>query len=126
MNQTDPLDKILDDLIPSNGLTITQGGIENEDMTLVGRHLWKTKKAEAKAAIQAEIDKAEKSAMLRQRHYDQKLIAKAVREARLEVANNIWRKYEEQYPDDTETAAWLRSFVVAENITPQHFKEDGE
>lgn len=52
------------------------------------------------------------------------IIHKACNQARIETANFIWQSYNEQYPDDkAKLDAWLRSFVIAENINANCIKE---
>lgn len=57
------------------------------------------------------------------------LINRKVVEARISVANNIYQDFMVQYgdavsmPDKETMTAWLRSYVIAENIKPEHFED---
>ncbi len=48
-----------------------------------------------------------------------------IREAQLKALSHVWGDYKMQYPDG-ELEPWLRSFIVAYNIKPEHFKENKE
>lgn len=68
---------------------------------------------------------------LRQTHHQeytadrlQALILAQRQEARLDAFNEVWQSFKQQYGDTDlkELEPWLRSFVVAANIKPEHLQ----